>query len=261
MPALDLIPILKKIANELQKKGMLPAGEMNHLVKQVAEQLKDANLKKDDLKDKNIQKALSLSLIAEHIGSKNKKYKFNYRILFDKELSDDQDKFKLTLKNELKKLLLELNKLNPQKKFTEKAIDDLCEKLARDLTKKFWAKSSQKCIAENNTAVDATAELLGLALKNLYGVDPRFAGGQAIPVLNIIGNLTGIVQYQAHAGTSNAFIDELNRFDTKPDPLGIENSIRLRLDQICGKTLEDDLLEIASSPPRLKPPGTDISRT
>lgn len=229
----ELIEVLELLFNRMQENGMLPPTIENKqaLIEEVANQI-DSNfeIEKQALRNPAIQKSLSLCILSAAIAGKNPNFKFDYVSLFQEKNNPDEMKKELTA--QLVILFTEANKLNPKNQFTPKAILALAEVVALELTNQFM-KEDQHCPAENNDIVDVLAETFTSSLRSLFGgIDPRVAGGQIMPVLTIIGNLTGIVNLSSGHATSNAFMDEQNRFNGHADPLGIENSVRIRLGAI-----------------------------
>lgn len=250
----ELIQVLELLFNRMQRNGMLPPSIQNKqtLIEAVANHI-DANfeIQKEVLRNPAIQKSLSLCILSAAIADRNPNFKFDYVSLFQEK--NDPEEMKKELTEQLIILLTESNKLNPKNQFTPKAIRQLAETFALKLTHQFM-QEKQNSPAENNQIVDVLAEMFSASLRNLFGgIDPRVAGGQIVPVMTIVGNLAGIVNVSGGHETSNAFIDEQNRFDGHADPLGIENSVRIRFAAIT-QEIEADLAELGVLPPSNWPP-------
>lgn len=254
----ELEKVLEIMFNQLQQKRLLPDGVQNkdELIQKVADKLENTSIDKEDLHKTEIKNALSVALMSEIVADKNKELELDYTILFKNFRDTPKEEVKEEFKHELKKFLMTYNKQFLDDKLSEKEIDKAVDKITDNLSK--TENEDSKCLAESPQATDLLAETLSAGLRNLFGgIDPRFPGSQMSNVTSIVGNMAAIPDQHGANATSNAFIDEQNRFDGKADSLGIENSVRNRLDALSD-TIEENLSEegIYSTAPRLTMPGT-----
>ena len=214
-----------------------------HIVMELMHELEKNNRQYsvDDLHEHSTQHELTLQLIAGFIKTKVKDFKFDHTIFSTptKEFEKDKEKLKERLELNLLNLLTVLNELTPkpENKLKPDQLKFLAKNMANDLSNQTLRYTK---VSDNKNVLDTFSTFMmmllsGLtkSLKNLYGgIDPRFTGGINTPVLTALGNLMGIVDYNGVQATSEAFIDAQNRFDALPDPFGMENAIRQRLNII-----------------------------
>jgi hypothetical protein len=225
--------------------------------------------------------SLQLSLVSGFVAQKDPAFNFNMGLLFQNrhELSpQDQNQFKLELKNEIKNLLTAINQLDPHL-LRRQQMSLKLEPIAQSLTDGLLANDPEM-LAQNENTLSAFSEMLRctpqstavredqeltLALKNLYGgVDPRIEGGQRSPVLEIVGNLAGIADF-GPALTNEAAIDESSRPDNNADYTGAKTGAKERQAAMGGfmelleEFEEEGLLDKPHTPsnwpPRPAPPG------
>lgn len=258
----ELKRVLEVLFDELKEKKMLPDGVENkdQLIEKVLEKLQDVEIDKEDLHKSETKNALCLSIAAQALSDKNKNFEFDYKILFKNFRDNAPEHVQKEYKQELKKFLMEYNKVFLNNQFTEKEIDKAVENISKIVFNSL--DDDAKSLKDTKNAIDGIADMilsaLEMSLKNLFGgIDPHKAGSIVAPVQMIVGNLSGIADQSSTSETSNAFIDEQNRFGgSDSDSLGMKNSIRLRLDKLSD-VLEDALKEegVLSNAPRLEMGG------
>jgi len=257
---------LEILFEQLQQQNFLPSNisenEKKQIIENVMDMLKEQpELTLTDLKNPAIEKALCLSLAAETVAVKKPELnmQFDHSILFKDNSNTPQNEIKNDLQKELFLLFIAMNQLNPKKQFSKEAIQDLSENIADQLSDKFMQENEQKRLAENNNALDTFAEMFTIALRSLFGgIDPRVAGGEKMPVAEVMGNIAGITKEGVSPPTSGQFVDEQVRYDAgKPDPHGMENSAATRMNSIVdvfSAVLEE--ANIFSSAPQNTPPAS-----
>lgn len=240
-------PPLRKILEELLKKIQQLSNVMTSRPEKLLEAVEEKILSvrqpsAEDLNNKEFQKALCVAIMHELFAEKSPKdspqLKFDYKKLFDKALKLKPDELKKEIANYLKEVLLAINRLQPKlKQRSVQEIEFLSTLLAKRGIDSYLRQKKASTLFQNSPTVDAIGEALTEALRNLYGgKDPRIEGGFTAPVYRIVGNLFGIVNYSGGHEASAAFIDELNSFDGRADPLGVENQNLIRLNSIVGGT-------------------------
>lgn len=243
--------LLEKLLKELQQKGMVESmseTKMNDLIDNVVNKLSVTNLKKNDLSNATVLKALKLSLVAEFYGKKFPSLQFDYSKLFVDHLDKNTKKPELQneLHMELKKLFTALNKNpDPSKQYPEERIDAFSKNLAAELTNHFFAADGQKMLAENESVLQGLSEMyspLAMSLRSEFGgIDPRYpGGGQFVAVATIVGLLPNIVGTTGHE-TGAALIDRTTQFSEMGDPNGTKNFIFQNLEAF-GSEIGSDLI-------------------
>lgn len=233
----ELSDVLEKVLKAMEK--ILPPGtDKKKIIENVVDHLKKNDIKLDSNDfdftrnpehARNMTKALIIAVTTEATAINqdrisdphyNPAMKFKYENLFKKQ--DNMLEMEKELKKELKNMLVMMNKPKPgdHKKMDE--LDELAEKLAKDLTNKFKKSKDQSRASENKDAVDVAMELT-VSLASLYGgIDPRVAGGIVKPVQAVMGNFTGQVDFSQPGGVS--YMSEQNTAEPgKADYTGKES--------------------------------------
>lgn len=225
--------LVKTLTLLLEKLNIKGIADKNKLIATVAKNILKVHgdVSRKHLLDPQFQKALCAALMGQALNDKNPSFKFDYKKLFDKNLSYNDLKKELTLFLEV--LLLERNKLSNTKKLTQAEISKIANDMADKSIKNYLKKDS-----EPSTHASKLTEVLVEGLRNLYGIDPRFAGSQPTPVYTETGNLAGIAVQTVAREQSGQPIDTFNLY---------ENLIRLdkMLDGVTAqimRVLENDPL-------------------
>ena len=240
----DLKHELEKIFDLLEKEGMLAGlnADRDKIIDQVMESIstQQSGLKLSlddlDLRDSATRQKLCLALVSESVSQKLFPDGNNPNFDCKKLLELDDKKLKEELKKEF---LTVINVFQPDedKKFSPQAIDELAEKCSEKLTE--MVEKIKEMDKEFKPMKDpAPDDPYTRALENLFGgIDPHKTGGIQSLVTQIVGNMAGIVDQNGDNALSNSFLDSVNRYDAKPDPLGIENAIKVRLEEVSSQSL------------------------
>jgi len=258
----EIKKLLEIVVKEMQKQGMLPPNPQIDLV-DLADNLKKMDLNRERIKDPNFIKVLKISLVNELVGNHRPELKLDPKLLFDRDTPKPELQKKL--KEELIKIfkaaqeLQKQNGLEPKAQFSDQAIEQEAHLLSLKMTEKLDRFES---IADNKDSLKLV-DTIGESMRSLFGMNPNTPGEPKIPVLYVIGNLSGIAdQSGANNEISGAFMDAYNSFQGGPDGLGIENTVRNRIDTISN-SIETALVindaddkyvmdDMATSSPKLK---------
>lgn len=234
----ELIKALELLLNDMSKKGLihgLNQASKEQLAQNVAQNIMSVqpDIKREELLDPKFQKTLAIALISQRLMDTDKSlaplldykklFQFNKHDLYDEKSKNDAQQ---ELKIVFKMLLTKLNELTPAShKKSDKELDALASLMAKKSLNTYMQKTDQLTMRQSNTMTAMLLEpLLELSSRQLLGgvsLNPN-ASAITYPVQNVIGNLFGIVDQVGGNQNSAAFLDAVNRYDAKDDPLGIE---------------------------------------
>lgn len=246
----NLEQTLKLLLDHLDKLGVIRGVNKNDLVHQVMESIlsvRKDGIRPEELLDKTFQKTLILSLTSQHLNNKQLPglelkytdlFKFNKHDLTGK----DKDDAEHELKNVFKILLDKINKLtpDPKNKLSDKQLDELAGFMAKKSLNTYLKQGNQRTMGQSNTLLNMMLTLTleisknvsvekeespnDLALRGKFGgMNPNKPFSIASIIQTIVGDFLGIPIKVGGNANSMEFLAELNRYDGKADPLGIEN--------------------------------------
>lgn len=234
----ELVKTLELMLDDMSKKGLihgLNQTSKEQLAQTVAQNILSVqpDIKREELLDPKFQKTLGISLISQRLMDTDKSlaplldykklFQFNKHDLYDEKSKNEAQK---ELKNVFKMLLLKLNELTPaSQRKSDKELDALAGLMAKKALNTYMQHADQPTMRQSNTMTSMMLEpLLELSSRQLLGgvsLNPN-ASAITYPVQNVVGNLFGIVDQVGGNQNSAAFLDAVNRYDAKDDPLGIE---------------------------------------
>lgn len=234
---------LEVLFNFLEKKQLLPTvsnNKKNDIIDKVFSCITENNISIDPEKlfDKSMQNTLAHAIISSSITSMiesspdllqkmgGNTFDFDLKYLFKNqfELENDLKKNPDELKNEYKKTLTALNKLepNPEKRLTEEEIEELAQGLVdKQINDLPEALESEKFLQPVDD--EAFDEMLTATLINVCGGDDPRMPGIHVALETVVGNLTGMLDEGASTNR-DAILDIGSRVDDDPDYVGIKTS-------------------------------------
>lgn len=232
--------------------------------------------KRVDLKNLSWQKILAVALLNEVIKIQNPLFAMTLNSFLqprpdhgniEKNIEDLKEKLKPTIDHILKAL----NQPQFGKPKSALELQQLSESLTDILSQGLEFSPNKDCMMEHEPCVEFLKFLQALfvlqlnsqkenkeieeADRNIYGgINPKETGGILFVVQQIVTSMQNYTLQGSHSGTSYSVMEELARFDGKPDYNGFEAATRHVLQAMGGLVKELEISMEHTTSPRPKSP-------
>lgn len=228
--------------------------------------------KRVDLNNLSWQKILATALLNEVLKIHNPLFAQTLNPFLQPRLDGGNiekniEALKTQLKPTIDRILRALNRPEFGKTRTSEELDALSESLTQILSQGFEFSPNKECMMEHEPCLEFLKFLQAIFIlqmtsqredkqieeadRNVYGgINPKETGGVLFVVQQIVTSMQNYTLRGSHSGESYSVMEELARFDGKPDYNGFEAAIRHVLQALGGliKEVEMSVSDIHSSP-------------